>query len=134
MDQETFKTWLDAYGRAWETRDARAAADLFAEDSTYRLSPFEEPMRGRSAVFEYWSNATRSQEQIRFGCEVLSVNEKVGVARWRVSFIRVPSKTRVELDGIFIVALDKDGRAKAFREWWHRRESSPDQPERKNRT
>ncbi len=132
MDQETFKTWLDAYRRAWETRDAEAAADLFAEDATYRLSPFEEPMRGRSAIFEYWSNVTRSQEQVRFGSEILAVNEGIGVARWWASFIRIPSRTHVELDGIFVVALDKDGRAKVFREWWHRRESSPKQPERMN--
>ncbi len=126
MDQETFKTWLDAYGRAWETRDAEAAADLFAEAATYRLSPFEEPVRGRSAIFEYWSGVTRSQEQIRFGSEILAVEEEIGIARWWASFVRIPSKTRVELDGIFVVALDKDGRAKAFREWWHRRESSPE--------
>ncbi len=126
MDQETFKTWLDAYGRAWETRDAEAAADLFAEDATYRVSPFEEPMRARSAILEYWSNVARSQEQIRFGSEILAVNEGIGVARWWASFVRIPSKARVELDGIFVVALDEDGRAKAFREWWHRRESSPE--------
>ena len=29
MNHEPFKSWLDAYGRAWETRDPHAAVDLF---------------------------------------------------------------------------------------------------------
>jgi hypothetical protein len=36
-------TWLEAYRRAWEDRDADAAAALFAEGSTYRSNIFEDP-------------------------------------------------------------------------------------------
>ena len=36
MNQEAVKSCLDAYGRAWETRDPQAAGDLFADDATYR--------------------------------------------------------------------------------------------------
>jgi hypothetical protein len=125
MQEETFKSWLDAYGRAWETRDPQAAADLFTQDAIYQEIPFDEPFRGRSAILEYWSDVPRSQEQIQFGYEILAVTENAGIARWWASFVRIPSGTRVKLDGIFVVALDETNRCREFREWWHRKEISP---------
>lgn len=125
MNHDAFRSWLDAYGRAWERRDPQAAADLFTEDATYQETPFDEPLRGRTAIRDYWSHVPRSQEQIRFDYDILAVTEDVGIAQWRASFVRLPSKTGVRLNGIFVVCLDAENRCKVFREWWHRRENKP---------
>jgi hypothetical protein len=126
MTRDAFGAWLDALGRAWEAEDGRAFARLFAEDVAYQVTPFEEPMRGRTAILDYVSEATRTQDQICFEHEVLGVDEGRGIAHWRVSFVLVPSQRRVELDGIFVVCLDTGGRCTVFREWWHQRESEPE--------
>lgn len=124
MSHRTFDFWLEAYGRAWENRDPAAAAELFSEDATYRETPFDEPARGREAIFEYWARATAGQEGVRFGHEVLMVDGDMGVARWRAAFKRIRSGTPVELDGILVVRMDADGTCAEFREWWHFRELS----------
>ena len=119
MDEGAFKSWLDAYGRAWETKDPEAAAGLFTEDATYHETPFDEPMRGREEIVEYWSEVPRYQDHIRFSYEILAASE--GVAHWSASFMRLPDRNPVELDGILLAKLT-DGRCSEFREWWHRRE------------
>jgi hypothetical protein len=53
MTPNGFAGWLDTYGRAWESRDPQAAANLLTEDGTYQVTPFVEPMRGRQAILEY---------------------------------------------------------------------------------
>lgn len=123
MKLERFQNWLTQYGRAWETRDPVAAGTLFAEDGIYQVTPFEEPMRGRDAIYEYWKGATELQEDIHFRYEILAVSEYLGVARWQTSFARIPSGIRVQLDGIFVVALDGENCCTVFKEWWHRRET-----------
>jgi hypothetical protein len=55
MEEAVFKQWLDEYDRAWETRDPHASPALFADDGTYQVTPFIAPMRGRQAIFEYWT-------------------------------------------------------------------------------
>jgi SnoaL-like domain len=120
VDRETFEAWLDAYGRAWETGDREAAAELFTEDAAYHETPFDEPMRGRAEISEYWSDVPRLQENVRFSYEILAASE--GVAHWRADFLRLPSRTPVRLDGIMLARLDAEGRCAEFREWWHRRE------------
>ncbi len=123
MTREAFAAWLREYGRAWETRDAKAAADLYAEDGTYQVTPFVEPMRGRAAILEYWTNVAQTEEHIRFEFEILAVTPEQGIARWRASFVRVPPGLHTKLDGIFVIALDSQGKCTVLREWWHKQQT-----------
>ena len=121
MNVETMREWLESYRLAWEGRDTEAVVKLFTEDATYQETPFTQPMRGREAIREYWSRVVAgAQEQIRFGHEVLATTEATAIAHWWASFVRVSSKTRVSLDGIFLLTFDTAGLCKGLREWWVR--------------
>lgn len=122
MSAEKFVSWLDAYGRAWENRDAQGAADLFAENGTYQVAPFLEPMRGKPAILEYWTNVARTEQDIRFGYEILAVSAEQGIAHWWASFVIIPPGLRTKLDGIFLICLDDHGFCKFLREWWHKQQ------------
>src|SRR5712692_2595827 len=122
MELAAFKSWMDAYGRAWKSRDAQAAADLFTEDGSYKVTRFLEPIRGRRGIFEYGSHVAQTEKDIRFGYEVLALNPEVGIARWWASFVRVPPGLQTKLDGIFLICLDADCRCKSLREWWHKQQ------------
>ena len=117
---ERFESWLQQYGNAWTGRNPQAAADLFAEDGTYQVTPFVEPMRGRSAILDYWVHVAETERDIQFRYEVLAVTSEAGIARWWASFVIVPQKLRTKLDGIFLISLDGDGRCRSLREWWHK--------------
>jgi hypothetical protein len=120
MDRKSFKRWLDSYGRAWMGRDPEAAAALYTEDASYRVTPFDEPLRGRVAIYEYWKGVAKTEENIEFDFEIVAVTAELGVATWRASFVRVPPRLQTKLDGIFLIALDSDGRCQSLREWWHK--------------
>jgi hypothetical protein len=125
MTHAEFKTWLDAYGHAWETRDANAAAGLFSDDAAYHATPFVEPLRGRAEILAYWTHVGRSQEQIRFRYEILAIANENGIAHWRASFNRHPEGTRVNLDGIFVITLNAERKCMILREWWQRKQVGP---------
>ncbi|OLB19827.1 MAG: hypothetical protein DMG47_03360 [Acidobacteria bacterium] len=122
MDREIFDHWLASYGRAWTRRDPEAAASLYADDGTYQVTPFDEPLRGRAAIYEYWAGVAKTEERIRFDYEILAVTAEHGIARWRASFVRVPPGLKTKLDGIFLISLDSAGRCRSLREWWHKRQ------------
>jgi hypothetical protein len=119
-DLAAFNSWLQAYGKAWESRNAEAAAALFAEDGTYQVTPFLEPMRGRKAIFEYWLGVARTEENVQFACEILAASRELNIARWSASLVIVPQGLQTRLDGIFLISLDAEGRCKSLREWWHK--------------
>jgi len=126
MDYESFQAWLEAYGRAWEAQDPEASAALYREDALNFETPFDEPMRGVTAIRAYAAEAAAAQKDVKFSADVLAVSGDTGIARWTASFTRVPSGVQVELDGIFLVTFDDADRCHEFREWWHRRESAPE--------
>ncbi|MEJ2007678.1 MAG: nuclear transport factor 2 family protein [Acidobacteriota bacterium] len=123
MTRETLESWLRAYGAAWEERNAQAAVDLFAEDAVYSVLPFTSPLRGRIELLKYWKHVTSSQQQIHFDFEILAAGPAEGVVHWWASFLRPSESKRLQLDGIFVVSLDSEGRCTRFQEWWHKRET-----------
>ena len=122
MDEAMFRNWLDAYGRAWQTGDPQAAAELYAESGTYQVTPFLPPMRGREAIRAYWHEVTATEKDISFSYEILVATEKFGIAHWRASFERTPPGLKTKLDGIFLIELDASGQCTSLREWWHKQQ------------
>lgn len=122
MDQGALEGWLARYGQAWETADPDAAAALFTEDATYRETPFDEVMEGRGAIRRYWQEIPVTQRDISFGWEVVGTDPVV--VRWRAGYVRVRDGSRIELDGVFLLAFDEtSGLCRTLREWWHLHET-----------
>ncbi len=125
MDHAALEKWLEAYGRAWETRDPEAVTQLFTPDALYRERPFTEPLHGREAIRDYWSRVVvRLQDQIQFGFEIVTLVGSLGIARWWASFTRISSQQRVQLDGIFLLTFSRENLCCELREWWHRQENA----------
>jgi ketosteroid isomerase-like protein len=132
-------SFMEAYKRAWEASDENLLASLFAEDGTYRNTPFAE-QRGHEAIKAYWQR-TKLQSDIHLSYEVLQRHERGGIAHWRTTY-QVTSEElfriwaassgtsliarkqgdplpRLVLDGVAVVELDAKGLCRDFRIWWH---------------
>jgi ketosteroid isomerase-like protein len=119
---DEFKKWMGQYQVASETSDPAAVAALFADDAVYQESPFDEPMRGREAIYRYWSEASQWIQESRFSYEILAVRDNWGIALWQGQLTLRETGKQILLDGVFLVEFDEAGLCSRFREWWHRRE------------
>ena len=113
----SLERWLEAYGRAWEQADADAAVELFAEEATYQEKPFDEPMRGRSAIRAYWSEIPAYQRDISFAHRVLSEDPTI-VHCW-AAYRAVKTGLDTKLDGMFVLEFNDQSLCTSLREWWH---------------
>ena len=127
MTEQDVQNWLDAYGRAWVDGDPDQLVTLFSDNATYRETPFDDPMRGRLEIREYWrKGAAEAQENVEFTSQVWAVKNDTAIAGWQARFNRKASGARVELDGTFrLVFASEQGifQCTALEEWWHRKES-----------
>lgn len=115
---------MDAYGKAWENGDTDAIGKMFVENARYYETPFDEPMTGLDEIERYWREGAKlAQANVKFRYEIVCVNGAAGWSRWQASFVRVPSGTKVALDGVIQAEFAEDHRCKLFREWWHRQET-----------
>jgi|1186.fasta_scaffold32291_2 hypothetical protein len=111
--------WIGAYGRAWEERDAEAAAALFTDDAVYKDHPLGPPHLGSSGVHKYWSDvtATQSDVAVQFGSPVVSSDERRAAVEFWVNMANAGSD--VTLTGILMLRFEPGGRCEELREAWH---------------
>ena len=117
MATEQIQAWLDRYGRAWEERDADAAAALFTADAVYREQPYDEPYRGREGVHAYWSRVTATQSDIRFRAGRAVGSGAHAAAEWWLTLRNEGAD--VTLAGEFFLVFDESGLVRELREYWH---------------
>ena len=120
-------SWLEAYRKAWEDKDADAAAALFDERATYRSNIFEEPYEGRDDVRRYWSEVTQTQEDVRVVMGRPFVDgDRVAAEFWTTMR---NDGADVTLPGCLLLRFGEGGLCLALREYWHfetdRREPLP---------
>lgn len=119
IDNIAFKKWLDALGKAWIDRDPIAASNLCSKDVVYFEDPFLPPLKGREAVKKVWLDVPTTQKDIRFTYKVITTSKDLEIAEWNASFTRMPTNTKAELKGIYLVKLNKDGLCNEFHQWWN---------------
>ena len=123
MGAVDFDRWLQAYQKAWEGRDSRAAACIFSDDCEYYWTPLDPPQRGPAGVAAAWEGAVSQQRDISFRYEILAVAGNTGIAKWRADFLRLPVKSKVRIEGVLTAEFAESGKCRIFREWWHSAES-----------
>ena len=97
MIEQDVQNWLNEYGRAWVDGDPDRVVTLFSNTATYRETPFDEPMRGRREIREYWQNgAADAQENVEFASQVWADASAVPK-------MRVPGRSEdvIFFDGVF---------------------------------
>lgn len=107
------EAWIAAYERAWRSAGTDSLAEIFSEDASYRMSPYEEPVRGLEAIGALWERErTGPDEEFELTHEIVAVDDDAAVARIAVTYA-----TGAEYRDLWIVRFDEDGRCREFEEW-----------------
>jgi SnoaL-like domain len=107
--------WVTAYEQAWRTAGTGGLADLFTEDATYRMSPYEDPAVGLGRIGELWERERQgSDEEFEMQHEIVAVEADTAVIRVEVQY-GPPSRSRYR--DLWIVRFAADGRCREFEEW-----------------
>lgn len=113
IDRAGVATWIEAYERAWRMPGTEPLADLFDEDASYRMSPYEDPARGLREIGELWERErTGPDEEFELSAEIVAVEGDTSVARVEVDYANGD-----EYRDLWIVRFAADGRCVEFEEW-----------------
>lgn len=111
----SIEAWVEAYERAWRTAGTASLRELFTEDATYRMSPYEEPADGLAAIAELWEREREGpDEPFEMRHEIVAVEGDTAVVRVEV---RYGGPEHLQYRDLWIVRLAADGRCREFEEW-----------------
>lgn len=107
------EAWIGVYERAWRMAGTAALSELFSEEASYRMSPYEEPARGLAAIGELWERErTGPDEEFEMAYEVLAADGDTAVVRLEVHYA-----SGAEYRDLWVIRFAADGRCREFEEW-----------------
>jgi hypothetical protein len=122
LTRAAFASWIDLYEQLWRTPGTDSLDRLFAEDATYRHSPYEKPVTGLPDIAADWERGRDGADELfTLSAEIVAVDGGTGVARVLVRYGEPENQEYLDL---WVARFDGTGRCTEFEEWpfW------PDQP------
>jgi len=113
IDRAGVEEWIGAYERAWRTAGTDSLAELFCEDASYRMSPYEEAARGLASIAGLWERErVGPDEEFEMNSEIVAVDGDTAVARIEVTYA-----SGAEYRDLWLIRFAADGRCREFEEW-----------------
>jgi ketosteroid isomerase-like protein len=113
--RELVADWLERYERAWRSPGTAAVRELFTDEATYQLDPYDDPIAGIDAIAAMWEREREGpDEQFTMRSEIVAVEGETAVVRVEVRY-RTPAER--DYRDLWVLRLRDDGRCSAFEEW-----------------
>ena len=74
-------------------------------------------------VTNLWNIVADNQKDISYEFEIISYNENTCIVNWQMTRTMTKSETKQEIDGIFQVSINDEGKCTYFKQWRFTRES-----------
>jgi len=110
---------IEQFGNAWEQGLPDGITGVFTEDAVFLASPFDEPIRGKAAIAEYWKDIPVEQAEVcfRFG-EIFAAGPWFST-EYKCTFRRRRSGQMIDVRGALFCETD-EGKISEMRMYWHR--------------
>ena len=113
--RDRVRDWLNGYERAWRSPGTVSLRELFTEDATYSMGPYEETQKGLPAIEELWEGERSGHdEEFTMSSEIVATDGNIAVVRVDVNYSK-PKGT--EYRDLWLIEFAADGRCLAFEEW-----------------
>lgn len=115
IGRTVFAAWIEGYERAWRSRSAADLRELFDPEAIYLHSPYEEPIKGLTAIEADWNVGSGEPEEVfAMSAEIVAVDGDTGVAR---VLVRYGGERKQEYTDLWVVQFGAGGRCTRFEEW-----------------
>ena len=118
LTEQEVRAVVDTYIRAWVQQDPDLITTVFTDSATYHERVFEEPIRDRQGIRDYWQRKV-VETQARISCELLNLylDDNTAIAEWQVEFDDLLQGIRKRMREVAILVFEGQVIA-SLREYW----------------
>lgn len=112
-----YDMWTKDFMESWKELDWRRTLETLSHDVKYYENPIDEPCKNFDEVMDLWNVVADNQKDISYTYKIISYDEDVCIINWQM--IRTMTKTnqKQQIDGIFQISLNDDGKCNLFKQW-----------------
>jgi ketosteroid isomerase-like protein len=117
--REQYGELVGSFGKGWEQGKPDEICGVFADDGVFVPSPFDSPVRGLTAIAEYWKDVPLEQAEISFRFGEIFVAGPWFSTEIKCTFRRRRTGQQVDLRGaLFCETIG--GKIAEMRMYWQR--------------
>ena len=118
MTSDRFRFWLDNLVRIWVMKKPDEVVNLVADTFIWYDAPFETPIETKENLLKEWQ-VVLNHDDVEVVYKIEVVEKDVAFAHWHATFTRLPSHEKTELEGIYKVVLNEEGKCTEFHQWYN---------------
>lgn len=115
---------IQQFGDGWTAGKADQMAAVFTEAGVFQPDPFEQSVRGRAAIHDYWKSVPKEQAEVVFRFGEIYAAGPWFATEFKCTFRRRRTGDLMDLRGSLFCETDGDAISE-MRMYWHRRQTGP---------
>ncbi len=117
MLKEKYEKWTKEFMDSWKELDWRRTLETLSNDVKYYENPIDNPCKSFEEVTNLWNVVEENQKDINYKYEIISFDENVCIINWQMTRTMVQNNVKQEIDGIFQISLNQEGKCTYFKQW-----------------
>lgn len=115
--KEKYENWTKEFMESWKELDWKRTLETLDKKVKYYENPIDEPCKSFEEVTNLWNVVEKNQKNIKYKYEIISFDENVCIINWQMTRTMTKTNENQEIDGIFQISLNDDGKCTYFKQW-----------------
>ncbi len=112
-----YENWTKEFMDSWKKLDYERTLKTLDENVKYYENPIDEPCKNFQEVTNLWNVVADNQKDIDYKFQVIAYDENVCIINWQMTRTMIKNNVKQEIDGIFQISLNNEGKCTYFKQW-----------------
>lgn len=117
MLKQKYESWTKEFMESWKELDWKRTLKTLSEDVEYYENPIDKPCVNFEEVTNLWSVVADNQKDIDYKFKVVAFDEETCIINWQMTRTMTNGNVKQEIDGIFQISLNDEGKCIYFKQW-----------------
>lgn len=114
---EKYNSWTKEFMESWKELDWKRTLKTLDKEVKYYENPIDEPCKTFEDVINLWNVVADNQKDIDYKYKIVAYNDDTCIINWQMTRTMTTNNTKQEIDGIFQISLNEDGKCTYFKQW-----------------
>ena len=114
---EKYEKWVKIFMESWKNLDYKSTLTTLDKNVEYYENPIDKPCKNFDEVTNLWNIVKENQKDISYNYTIIAYNENTCIINWKMTRTMTKDQTKQEIDGIFQISLNDDGKCIYFKQW-----------------
>lgn len=114
---EKYNKWIIDFMESWKNLDWEKTLTLISKDCKYYENPIDDPCKSFEEITNLWNVVADNQKDIDYSFNIVLCDESTCIVNWQMTRFMTKTNIKQEIDGIFQISLDNEGKCKLFKQW-----------------